>query len=524
MPTKVIQLNTTVQEPAKLGSIILKPTSGGRLSYAQNIQTTNLEYGDGVLVPGPSLVTLTNNAVLTGIPCAKVYDPVNSYILVAESEYIAGSEIGATDYLRRIEGVASGQTPDVGSDAGDSLQLTHSGHSAVKILDMTGRADGAINYAYVAGKDATDGWVQKVRIDSGTLSATTITTLSTFNVQRNIRIYRASDDIIYIFHASQVDSIDTSDVYSNSVFTLPDGYATTEVVEWNDFMAIAYNNIFTANISQRKSAGSSGVLLWNMVDTTRFEKDLYCPARYISALVKKPDGSLIAFGSLDEGLTSIYVVNISGFHEQYTYIGEPPRNRHSVDFDSRGRMIWQTIDGEICRYNFADKKFEHITSSNCSDGHAGLLCHLAGGAGNEFLVASGTDAATDTFNISRVTFGNYIGDADVAEDIYATPLAVSGLEFLPPNSTIVSITLHLTKQLATGEKITLRVYKNGSTTGSDYMDMEFAVDAAISSKKKSIPLINVSNYALGVAYKQADAHATAPPVVFAEVEWEPKIN
>ena len=72
MPKLTINFSGGVQRPAKLGTVILKPTTKNKLAYAQNIQSGALEYGEGLVVPGPAVVTLANNCEVTGVPIAYV--------------------------------------------------------------------------------------------------------------------------------------------------------------------------------------------------------------------------------------------------------------------------------------------------------------------------------------------------------------------------------------------------------------------------------------------------------------------
>src|SRR3990167_7657040 len=102
-----------VQKPAKLGSPILKSTAENKLAYAQNIQSGSLEYGEGLIVPGPSLTALTDNSELTGVPIAAAYykNSTEGYIT-----FIEGA-LGNTNRIRRVKEVRAGQTPVMDTDA-----------------------------------------------------------------------------------------------------------------------------------------------------------------------------------------------------------------------------------------------------------------------------------------------------------------------------------------------------------------------------------------------------------------------
>src|SRR3989337_1144939 len=111
MPQVQVQFNRGIQPPAKLGTVILKPTAEGRLSYAQNIDIHGDEYGNGVVTPGPALVTITNNSTLTGTPWVKALylnPPASVGVL-----FIAGGTLGATDMVFRVTDVETGQTPQI---------------------------------------------------------------------------------------------------------------------------------------------------------------------------------------------------------------------------------------------------------------------------------------------------------------------------------------------------------------------------------------------------------------------------
>jgi hypothetical protein len=509
-----VYFNGGIHKPPKLGSLILRPTPPGKLAYAQNVQSTGLEYGEDVLVPGPALTTITNNSELTGIPFAKSY--AVSLAAGYKHLYLLEGLLGNTNRIRRVENLGVGQTPSISTT--DSVTVTHSGHSGVVLSDITARKNAADGLTFfIVGYDASHGWVQAFGGDALPPSVSAIDTLDGFTAGELITILTASDNEIYIFHGKHVDNVDISNTYSADAFLLPNDFGATDAREWNGLMAIAYCNVPPWDISQRKSSGESGIILWDMIDTTQFVRKVVCPSRYISAMINKQDGHLVVFGSNDAGTTTIYTFDGYGFADSYTYIGEPPRNRHSVEFDSQNNLIWQTLDGQICLFDFDTRKFEHITTIETTAGYGGVFGRLLGGTGNEFLAASGKDASPDTFNLSRITYGNYIGSTS---ETYATPKAVSGQQFVPPDSTISAITLYLTKKLASGEKIVLSVYEDGNTNPTEYLTMEYDTDGAIAAKRGTLSIPNISNFALELEWQQTNGAATAPPVAYALVEYE----
>lgn len=516
MPKLTIQFSGGIQGPAKLGTVILKPTANGKLAYAQNIQSGPLEYGEGLITPGPSVVNLTNNDDLTGLPLAFTKVPVNNTVLIVEGV------VGATNIVREINQVTYGSTPQINDGVSDTI--AHSGHTGVVVEDITARETDI----FIAGYDATDNWVQ---YDSGYIAGSLNFDNVTTRTSVPYRIYKSnnSNNIYFLERNASnkrtfLSQIDTTNAFTDDVFSLPRGYQGSEISDWNEVFAIAYNVGITYGIDNRKGQGRSGIILWNYITTNNFVRDVIAPVSYISAIRPSPDGNLIVFGSAKLGLTSIFTFTGYAFKHEYSYIGEPPRNRHSVDFDNEGNVLWQTLDGQICKYNFIKRQFEHITSTIASLGGGGIFTSLLGGTGNEWLAGGANEDSGNTYQIARIVHGNYIGDGDTSTDVYNTPLAISGQQFLPSNSTIKSITLYGNKELASGNKVNLTFYKNGNTTSINYLTMDFSSDGAISAKRKVLSISNVDNFSLGLAYKQSDNSTTTIPIFIAVVEYETTVN
>ena len=114
-----------------------------------------------------------------------------------------------------------------------------------------------------------------------------------------------------------MDQIDSGDAYTAAAFTMPTGYIGTEIEEWNDLMVFAYHVGKNTGIGNRREKGSSGIILWNLISTNNFERDIVCPTTYISAMKRKSDGNLIVFGSQKLGMTTIYLFDGYGFNELY---------------------------------------------------------------------------------------------------------------------------------------------------------------------------------------------------------------
>jgi hypothetical protein len=505
MPTIPITFNKGTQAPAKLGTAIVKPAGKDMMSYSQNVEVQSDEYGNGVLVPGPALVTIGNNSELTGVPYVKAF--WGSASQSAGYLYFAEGLLGATNKIRRIKDVISGSTPVI--DTSDSLTVTHTAHATVVVDDMVIRNDGTNAFAYYVGQDATDGWIKKIQADTGTFSSTdsTISTL-TANVPGSERkLLNASDGNIYIGHYNHIDSVSMADAYTNNVLDLKPDWGVTALAEWRLRMAIAYSDTRLWTFSTRKYAGTSGIVLWNFIDPS-FEEPIKCPSRYISAVVNDPDGSLLVFGGVDEGKSTIYEFTGYGFNVLYSYIGDLRRSRHSVDFDGMGRVVFQTADGQWCRFDKRSGIFEHLGTITTGSSAGGVFTRLLGGTGNEFFAASGTGS---TYTGKRVTFGSYIGDGDSSDGV-TTPLAISGQVSLPRKSIVTGIELNFNKNLESGEKVEARLYKNGSTSTTTLGTASFTTDGAISNKNVRGLETGVDNAAVGIAWKMTDASTTAPGI------------
>lgn len=518
-----VQFNGGLQQPAKIGSVVLRPTGQGKLSYAQNVDSSNDEYGDGTITPGPKLANITGNGELTGVPLAATgsyYDNNTDGFI-----YIVQGLLGAAkNVIRRIKGVTSSGTPTIeAADADtpatytdlayltDTLLFQETSGNAVKVL-LTGWSSTA--------NGTNSGKIGYIQAANGSNSVTDISASGGYINGFEPLLMIGDDKFPYWTQNGYTLARVAKDLSGiATAFSLRRNQTMCALGKFQQYAAIAYfeDSSPIEGFNKRKIGGQTGLLLWNYIDTAFFERDIPFPNNYISAIVQDLSGNTLVFGGLDQGKTTLYMLTGSGFTPLVSYVGDMPRNRHSVDFDAQGRVLWQTCNGQILRYDQVSEKLDHLASIACDAGAGGILKRLQGTT-NDFMVAAGTGS---TYTLKVLTFGSYIGDGDAGTDNITTPLAISGQQFMPaPNATISAITLHLTKPLATSEQVKLRVYANGSTTPTDYMDMEFAVDGAISSKRVANSLPDINNFALGIAWKQTDALATAPPVVFAEVEYE----
>jgi hypothetical protein len=509
-----ITFNKGVQFPPKLGTLILKPASDGKAAYAQNIDVSNDEYGNSAIVPGPALTTIGSNSELTGVPFVRQF--YGNTISPTGYLYFGQSLLGTKTVIRRVKDILSGSTPTI--DTTGSMTIDHSSHANLEIVDMVARpTSGGDFIIYVAIKDDSDTAVYKFNAGDGSPSASLVQANGNFTggYTRQFLVYSTFDNNIYWIGQSRVSSFDTSDSYTIAKLALglPLGAYATAGADWQQQLVVAYSNQQFGDFSLRKSGGKAGVALWDYY-SPGINRNIPAPCRYISALVNAPDGSLLVFGGVDEGKSSIYTFNGYGFNLVTQYIGDMPHSRHSVDFDAQGRIVWQTADGQFCRFDRASGIFEHLGSITTGSSAGGLLAKGIGSpSGNEFFVASGSGS---TYTMKKVQVGSYIGDGGGADTIN-TPLTASGIQTLPPKSNIQWATLNLTKPLESGERVELRIYKNGSTDYVTYLTMDYSIDGAISSKREDITLDNINSFNAVPVWKQADGLTTAPPVLSVEV-------
>jgi hypothetical protein len=511
----VISFEKGTQFPPKLGTLILKPASDGKAAYTQNIDVSNDEYGNSAVVPGPALTTIGNNSELNGVPAVRQFFGYSGIPL--GYLYFGQSILGTKTVVRRIKDVISGSTPTIDTSYVDG-NIDHTGHANLEIVDMAFRPDAGNYYIYIAIKDDTDTAVYKFRADLASPTPSLVQANGNFTggYTRQFLVFSSFDNNLYWIGQNRVSSLDISDVYTvdKLALKLPLGSYATCGADWQQQLVVAFTNEIFGDFGRRQSGGQAGVAIWDYV-SPGISRNIPAPCRYISAFINAPDGSLLAFGGVNEGKSSLYTFTGYGFQLITEYIGDLPRSRHSVEFDGQGRIVWQTADGQICRYDRSSGVFEHLGSLTTGSSAGGLLAKGIGSpTGNEFFAASGSGS---TYTMKKVQFGSYLGDGG-GSDTIMTPLAVSGIQTLPQGSNIQAITLNLAKSLATGEKVELRIYANGSTTPSTYLTMDYATDGAISSKREVLTLDNINSFSLAVAWKQADGLTTAPPVLHAVVE------
>jgi len=512
----LIPLNGGIQFPPKLGTLILKKTASGKLAYAQNVDSANDEYGQGAITPGPALVTIGGNSELTGVPFAKTFVGVSGGG-IGYLWFLQGL-LGAKTIIRRVKDLISGSVPVI--DTAGSMTVNHGPDHANQVLvDILLRVTSGQSFeVYVSGKDDTDTWVYKFVGDSGSPSLAAVATNANFTSGLTDQfMVLGSNNIIYWIGRRRVSSISTADVYVTDALAngLPLGSFASAGTDWNELLAVAVCYDAYGGFDRRLSAGRAEVILWDRV-SPNFNKRIPAPCRYISVLKPDPEGNLIAFGGINEGKASIYEVTSYGMRHLYSYIGDLPRSHHSVEFDGQGRILFVTADGQHCRFDRSSGQFDHLGTIATASSAGGLLARALGSPlGNEFLMASGSGS---TYTMKRVAYGSFVGDGGGSDGV-TTPLAVSGIEEMPYNSTISKLTMRLTRPLQTGEKVVLRAYINGSTTPKDVLTMDYSVDGAkVSKEATKIGLTKINNISFAAAWKMADASATAPAVLPIEAE------
>jgi hypothetical protein len=528
MPAKTykipLRFNRGLSPVARLGTTVsLRPVSNGYLSYGQGVDIENDEFGRGQLLPGPALTGVNGGIYVTGVIFLNAV-VTSSTATPFDFMFLGEGLLGATNMIRVMTGIAPGGIPEIQAIG---KTVTHNdaagvntGHTGVVLQDMVYSVDTSRNpYLILIGVDATDVWIQRVMVQTG--AAPNLGTLFQVNVPLSLntaehRLMIGDDNSIYftryVSFQSYIGKIATNlSTVTASAFTMPSGLGISALGKYQTFMAIAYCTTNPGTFVERKSGGKSGIIIWDYVHPIQYIRDVPCPANYISAVVNRPNGNTLVFGGLDEGKTTLYEFDGYGFRPLVSYVGDMPRNNHSVTFDGQGRILWQTVDGQLMRYNFTLNILEHLASQDITPGYGGICTELLSGVDQEFLLGGGKSGTT--FPTSRVRFGTYRGDNDAANDTVATPLAVLAPKFLPPNSIVEAVELRLNRNLMSGDKLAVRLYTDGSTTPINFGTISFDVDGAIATKIIRNLQYNIDNVWLGIAWKMADEASTAPGIV-----------
>lgn len=498
----IVQLSKGLQFPASLGTLMLKETAVGRLAYAENVDSFNDKYGNGVITPGPSLQPINNTSVLTGVPFAKAFYGSSAFD-IGFIWFLEGIS-GIKNIIRRIKDVVSGSSPSIDTTSSTFLTATHNSHLNPTLTDIIFRPDSSNNWMYVTGKDDSDVWVQKFQGGSPAPNLSLIATNTDFvDGLTDPFLVLGADNNLYWIAQRRVSVIDTSDNYSPLALLegLPIETYASAGVDWNQTLVVAYSTDAFGDFGRRFSAGHSGVIIWDY-SSDAFNKRIPAPCRYISVLVPLPNGNLICFGGIDEGKSSIYEFTGFGFNLLYSYIGDLPKSRHSIEFDGQGRILFHTADGKFCRFDIQNQIFDVLGNT---DSQGGMLAKAIGSpTGNEFLLASGPN-----YTVKTTVFGNFVGNAR----------AISGIQTVPFQSSLNNMTWHLTRPLESGQKVSLLVYRNSSSTPEEWSVMDFSIDGAIVSKNETKTFPKTNNFSLEVLWELPDNQSTAPAVLPVEVEY-----
>lgn len=527
--TLEISFNQGVAAPPKLGTLILKPTPSGKLSYAQNVTNSNDKYGDNVVTPGPyinAFSTSLSNTVYWKAVISQNVSSKNGQMWVA---YAGGSTV---DY---IKGINSGSGPSY--ETSGTVSLSVSGHTPL-ISDMvsSGEPGGGIGTEYVfaslnenAGGNA---WIAMFQ-SSGSISYGTLSSTTAAGVLPMIKTQ--FDGKIYIGNNVKIDVLDPSKSSLAAAITLgaigtsgqaiPNEWNITALGEWNNLLVVAANTESPGDFSRRLGGGQSRIFFFDVAGnpTGNFKTNFVnSSSHYISVLFTDLSGNLLAFGGVDEGRTTIYEYNGYGFIPLFSYIGDMPRNRHSVCYDAQGRLMWITCNGQICRLTAsqliavsAEEQaggFEHIGTIGTS-GTGGILANLQS-TGNDFVVSGLITLANISF-----TGGNFTGWSGSYDT--GTPLVVSGIQSLPPKSIITKVTTYLNKALQQGESLDVNFYLQGTSglQGTNLGSLNYGNDGAIANKQIRTSQYQMDEFALGAAWTTSNGTTTVPGLLKITVDY-----
>lgn len=530
----LITFNRGIQSPAKLGTPttgvmaipMLKPATESRMSYAQNIDLSNDLYGDGVVTPGPFIEAIVDTSGFVGRARS-----LRSVVGIA-------SGTGLLTYLYFVQGdntIRRLSLIPTSAPVLDTLALvaTHGAHTNPIIDDIQLRqvAGSALPVVYIALRDDTDGVILKFTGDLASPTVTDIATSADVDGKSGFKgnLTLGADGNMYWGYANKISAIDVADAFTVNKLAggLPGGYGVTALLDWQAQLIIAYSTNSPYDFGRRHGSGKAGIIIWDYTSPT-FIRNVPAPCRYISAMVNDPSGNLLVFGGIDSGRSAVYIFTGYGFRLLTSYIGDMPESRHSVDFDSEGRVIWLNTFGQLCRYDQKIDRFEWWASlppilDSFVPGLGGMLTRgyqmtqAAGGQRFDYFASS--DGTISSSPIRIIKTDTFIADTTPTVETSSTPKAVSGLQTLPNHSTITAVTINLARNLQLNERVIFQVYVNGDTTPAVYDNLDFAIDGAINSKRKSLTLNNVNNFAVGLVFKGISQSPTAPAVLNCVVEY-----
>lgn len=537
MPSIKLDFGLSIESPPTLGTVILRPAEttyvnqevqSGKIAYAQNVSVSTDKYGNSVALPGPYAGTFSPT-LTTGPIYTKAFDSENQKLWFNYDQ---------TNILDCIKNIDTGSLPAL--DTTQTVTLTIAGKSPI-VSDISNSTEyqnspGSL-YVYATLIDTSGStWVKAFQSNSVTSVAVG---LSTTTVGGLLPILKTQfDGNLYIGNAHKIDRVNPTNSSLSSGTTLsavgtsadgavPPDWFITALGEWNGKLLAAVSNSAPPTstpgsiFSERNGSGQSRIYFWDIANnpTGNFLNTFVnSPSHYISVLHTDLSGNLFAFGGVDEGRTTIYQWNGYGFDSIFSYIGDMPRNRHSVTFDSIGRLIWMTCNGQLCRYNVKTDIFEHLNTLGAGS-FGGIVGVLQGAVGEDFIHSEAASAISATIGI--VSLRQFTGDGGGA-DSSATPLMISGLQNVPQKSIITNVIVSLQKALINTEKLEVRLYgQNYPATAYTVLGtLDFANDGAIASKQVRSLAYNNDLMSLGIAWKATASSTTAPGVISAEIQYK----
>lgn len=503
-----------------LGTKGLFKSPEGMLSYGQNVNSNSDEYGNGYLTPGFGYASITGNANLTGLPVAGAYSVSSAARLY---DMISGLA-GATTQISRIKDIYAAGAPQLASNlgaGGNAYEFTidHSSHTGLVLHDIINYNDGT-NRIYFVGRDDTDKFIgyYAVGATNPTPTFATFTDSGGANTPfslaaRNI-LFIGDDDVLYM---SKNNRAIVAVATPNTVLVnLKNNMLISGMYKFGNFMAITYSSddsgIF--GYTQLVNKGSSGIALWNYLDTTIDEFIPLYDVPYISAGITLQDGSLLVFGGKNNG-TGIYLFTGSGFRKLINYVGGMPRSKHAVALDREGRVVWITSDGYLMRYNVQTGILDNLSTFTSTDSQASILISLTPDTSDTFAVSH---MVTTVETISIIDEANFVGSTS---DTNLSAVGITPLTSLPANSRVSKMTVYFKENLATGDKVRFRLMKNGRTDDvSTIGTTDFLVDGAIGFKEFTIGDANINSFAIEITWQMANNNGTAPAIDRIEIEWD----
>lgn len=530
LKTLEVTFNQGTAAPPKLGTVILKPTTEGKMSYSQNVTLANDLYGDGVVTPGPYI-----NAYVSNLANPVYWKAVISQSVGGKNGQMwVGYNNGNTlDYLK---GLNAGSSPSYENTG--TVTLSVAGHTPVLNDIVMAQWQGASSeYIYATLKDtgSSDSYIFGFQ-SSGSINGPVALTSTT--VGGVLPILKAQfDGNLYIGNSNIIDKVNVANAtFASGVIkgaigsagiALPYEWNITALGEWNSLLVVAANSESPGDFSKRNGGGSSRIFFFDVANnpTGNFKTNFVnSPSHYISVLFTDLSGNLLAFGGVDEGRTTIYQYNGYGFLPLFSYIGDMPRNRHSVCYDAQGRLMWITANGQVCRLVTSQLivpgqdeeqagNFEHIGTIGTS-GTGGILGNLQA-TGDDYVVSGNT-------NLSEIRFANGVfGGTGNIGDTTMTPIAISGLQSVPEKSIIRNVKVYLNKALQQGELLEARLYPQ-NYAGASYTflgTLDFGQDGAIATKNVRTLQTGQDNFAIGIAWKTSNGTTTVPGLLKAEVDY-----